>query len=77
MRRHQLEQRLRELCRAVAADPAAAASLPAGESGAIALIMDRPALLPFGYTMLYAAWRLEPGWLDVCRDIQRDGWSAR
>lgn len=76
MRRFQLEAALRALCRAVAADASLISGLDSDERNAVALILNRPELLDAGGTMLYAAWRLERGWLDVCWDLQREGWRV-
>lgn len=67
---------LRAKCRAVAKDPKIIGVYSTGERCAVALILDRADLLCRGDTMLYAAHRVGEEWLEICWQIQRDGWDA-
>lgn len=70
----QVAQRLRSMCCNVETDPPSIGVLSSGERCAVALILNDPEHLDSGDTMLYAAQRLDPGWLEICWEIQRDGW---
>lgn len=74
-RREDIYLRLRAMCRNVQRDPRSIGVYSTGERCAIALIMNKPKLLPPGDTMLYAADRVGQDWLPICLQVQRDGWN--
>lgn len=68
-------ERLEEMARMVEKRPASIGVLSTGERCAVALILNKPRLLCTGDTMLYAAQRVGSEWLELCWQIQRDGWK--
>lgn len=71
-----LKKRIQDMARAVARRPGHIGVLSTGERCAVALILNKPRLLCPGDTMLYAAQRVGTDWLQLCWEIQRDGWKS-
>lgn len=66
--------RIRDMVRMVERDPPGIGVLSMGERIAVALVLNEPALLPTGWTILDAVERLGPQWLVAALEVQRQGW---
>ena len=69
-------EHIRAKVRMVANDERSFGVLSTGEKCAVALVLDRPDLVKCYGTMLEAADRLGPGWLQAALWVQRDGWES-
>jgi hypothetical protein len=67
---------IRAKVRMVADDEPSFGVLSTGERCAVALVLDRPDLVKRYGTMLEAADRLGPEWLEAALKVQRDGWEG-
>lgn len=70
MRNIHVEQIIAEMVERVVKDERQIGVLSTGETLAVALVLDRSDLMP-GYTMLEAANRVGPQWLEAALWVQR------
>lgn len=68
-------EQIRRKVQMVVADEASFGVLSTGEKIAVALVLDRYDLVKWWGTMLEAAHRLGPVWLDAALEVQRNGWD--
>lgn len=69
------EQEIGAMVRMVESDPPSIGILSMGERIAVALVLDRPDLLPSGFrSTLEAVERLGPTWTRAALYVQRNGW---
>ena len=64
-------QKILALVEAARADEACISVLSTGEALAVALVLDRPDLMPVGYTTLEAVERLGEDWTRAALVVQR------